>query len=111
MRLAGACHVTYDKERVVGLLQHPILGHRVLDLVLLDDDFLLEDLDGEELAGGLLAAQNDLSERSLAEDFQKLKVLQCLERSERSINCPDLFDTTMQLTTFVFPLTLPVDVP
>lgn len=68
MRL-GACHVTHDEEGMVGLLQHPVLGHRVLDLVFLDDDFLLEDLDGEELAGGLLAAQNDLPEGSLAEDF------------------------------------------
>lgn len=79
MRLAGACHVTYDEEGVVGLLQHPVLGHRVLDLVLLDDDFLLQDLDGEELAGGLLAAQNDLPKGSLAEDLQELEVLKCLE--------------------------------
>lgn len=71
---AGAFHVTYDEEGVVGLLQHPVLGHRVLDFVFLDDDLLLQDFDGEQLARGLLAAQDDLPEGSLAQDLQELEV-------------------------------------
>lgn len=49
------------------------------DLVLLDDDFLLEDLDGVQVVGGLLATQDHLAEGALAQDLDELKVFQRLE--------------------------------
>ena len=61
------------------LLQHVLLCERVRHLVLLDDDLLLEDLDGVQVVGGLLAAQDHLAERALTEDLDEFKVLQGLQ--------------------------------
>lgn len=76
----AATDCTHDQERVICFPQDAVLGHGVLDLALLDDNFLLEDLDREKLAGSLFAAQNDFPERATSEHFEKLKVLQCLQR-------------------------------
>ena len=40
-----------------------------------DNDRLLQDLDGIELAGGLLPAQDHFAECPLTQDLQELKVL------------------------------------
>ena len=64
---------------MLGLLEDVLLGECVRDLVLLDDDLLLEDLDGVEVVGGLLAAENDLAKRPLAQDLDELKVFECLK--------------------------------
>ena len=64
---------------MLGLLEDVLLGECVRDLVLLDDDLLLEDLDGVEVVGGLLAAENDLAKRPLAQDLDELKVFERLK--------------------------------
>ena len=64
---------------MLGLLEDVLLGECVRDLILLDDDLLLEDLDGVEVVGGLLAAENDLAKRPLAQDLDELKVFECLK--------------------------------
>lgn len=70
----GFRNVTHDEKRMVGLPEHPVLGHRVLHLALLDDDLLLEDLDGVQFGSGLFAAQDHLAIGTASEDFQELKV-------------------------------------
>lgn len=59
---------------MVGLSQHPVLGHRVLHLALLDDYLLFEDLDGVEFGSGLFAAQDHLAVGTSPKDFQELKI-------------------------------------
>jgi DNA-binding HxlR family transcriptional regulator len=71
---------------VLGLLQDVLLGERVCHLVLLDDDLLLEDLDGVQVVGGLLAAQDHLAERALAQHLDELEVLQRLEREKKRLD-------------------------
>lgn len=59
---------------MVGLSQHPVLGHRVLHLAFLNDDLLLEDLDGVEFGSGLFAAQDHLAIGTTSKYFQELKI-------------------------------------
>lgn len=59
---------------MVGLPEHPVLGHRVLHLALLDDDLLLENLDGVQLGSGLFAAEDHLAVGTTSKDFQELEV-------------------------------------
>jgi hypothetical protein len=54
---------------MICFLENAILGHCVFNFVFLYDDFLLEDLDGEELARILFTAQNHFAEGAFAEDF------------------------------------------
>lgn len=54
---------------MVGFLEDTILSHGVLHLILLNDNFLFQNLDCEKLSRGLLAAQNDLSECAFAQNF------------------------------------------
>lgn len=63
---------------MIRLLENAILGHRVLNFIFLNDDFLLQDLDGKKLSSCLLATENDFAKCSLAEHFQELEVLQSL---------------------------------
>lgn len=56
---------------------------KVLDLYLLDDHLLLQDLDGVQAVGSLLAAQDHFAEGALAEHFEELKVVQCLRWEKR----------------------------
>ena len=58
-RLKTAVHL--DEER--GLVchgEHPLLDHGALDVVVLDDDVLLQDLDGVQLVGALPLGQHNL---------------------------------------------------
>ena len=79
------------------LLQDVLLRERVRHLVLLDDDLLLEDLDGVEVVGGLLATQDHLAEGALAQHFDELKVLQGLEQRG------NIFRKSDNVRKFVFP--------
>ena len=57
--LKTAVHL--DEER--GLVchgEHPLLDHGALDVVVLDDDVLLQDLDGVQLVGALSLGQHHL---------------------------------------------------
>ncbi len=75
--LGLVARVERGQERVVGRQgQDPLLGHRALDVVVLDDHVLLEDLDGEHLLRVLLLGQHDLAERPLAQDLQEAEVFQ-----------------------------------
>lgn len=56
------------------LLEHILLGKGVSDLVLSYDDFLLQDLHGVQVVGGLFTAQDDLAKGTLAQDLDELKV-------------------------------------
>ena len=57
--LKTAVHL--DEERgLVGHGEHPLLDHGALDVVVLDDDVLLQDLDGVQLVGALSLGQHDL---------------------------------------------------
>lgn len=71
---------------MVGALEDAVLGHRVRHLVLLHDHLLFEDLDRVQLGGRLLAAQDHLAERALAEDLQELEVFQRLGEGKDQIN-------------------------
>ena len=71
-----------QQERVLGLLQHVLLRERVRHLLLLDDDLLLQDLDGVQVVGRLLAAEDHLAERALAEGLDELEVFQRLRRTK-----------------------------
>ena len=55
---------------------HSLFRHGALDVVVLDDDVLLEDLDGEDLLAVLLFRQHDLAEGPLPQDLQEPEVLQ-----------------------------------
>lgn len=54
---------------MLGSPQDAVLSHCVLDLALLNDDLLLQYLDGVQLGSQLLAAQNDLAVGSAAKNF------------------------------------------
>ena len=63
------------QERVVGRQgQDALLRHGALDVVVLDDDVLLEDFDGEHLLGVAFLSQHHFAERAFAQDFQKPKI-------------------------------------
>lgn len=66
---------------MLGFLEHAVLGDGVRDLVLLDDEVLLEDLHGVQLARALLAAQHHLAERALAQHLHELELLQRLQHA------------------------------
>ena len=67
------------------LLQDILFRESVSDLVLLDNDFFLQDLDGVEVIRGFLAAQNDFPKGSLSEHFDELKVFQGLETERGAV--------------------------
>ena len=64
-----------DYEGMTDGLEDPVLRQRVLHLVLLEDEVLLEDLHGVHPPRGLLATQDNLAESSPAEDLEELEVL------------------------------------
>ena len=49
-----------EEGRLEGEREHPLLDHGALDVVVLDDDVLLEDLDGVQLVRALPLGQHDL---------------------------------------------------
>jgi len=55
-------------------LENTTLGQGVGHLVLLDDDLLFENFNSVQLGGGLLAAQDNLTEGALAEHLEELKI-------------------------------------
>lgn len=56
--------------------QDPLLCHRALDVLVLQDHVLLQYLDGVHVTCGLLLGQYDLAEAALAEDFDEVEVFQ-----------------------------------
>ena len=66
---------------MTGALQDPVLSLRVGHLVLGDDDVLPEDLDGVQVAGALLTAQDHLAEGALTQHLEELEVVECLKQS------------------------------
>ncbi len=88
---------THDEERVVGGLEDAVLGHGVGHFVLGDDHLLLEDLDGVQVAGALLSAQDHFAERSFAQHLDELKVLQRLRTRK-----PTRFNPTTSTTPTTF---------
>lgn len=62
-----------------GGLKDPVFCHGVLHLVLLDDHLLLQNLDGVQVVGRLLAAQDHLPKCSLSKNFQELEIFEGLK--------------------------------
>lgn len=54
--------------------QHPLLDHRALDIVVLNDDVLLQDFDGEQIVSALAFGQHHFPERALAQHHQKIEI-------------------------------------
>jgi hypothetical protein len=81
---------THREERVLGFLEHAVFGDGVRDLVFLDDEVLLEDLHGVQLAGALLARQHHLPERAFAQHLHELELLQGL-RKQHTLRAYDTF--------------------
>mmetsp|Transcript_9518 Transcript_9518/g.15582 ORF Transcript_9518/g.15582 Transcript_9518/m.15582 type:complete len:287 (+) Transcript_9518:501-1361(+) len=67
--------VEVDEEGVAELLQNALLGARVLEFVSLDNRLLVEDLHGVDLSCVLLLHLHHLSEASLSNHAQGLKVI------------------------------------
>ena len=57
-------------------LEDGVLSEGVANLLLLQDDVLLENLDGKQLACALLATKHHLAKGALAKHLEDLKVLQ-----------------------------------
>ena len=91
---------------MLGLLQDVLLGECVRDLVLLDNDLLLEDLDGVEVVCGLFAAEDDFAEGALAQNLDELKVLQCLRTKKRFKFQGNLNQILSVVSTYDFALSL-----
>ena len=53
-----------EEGRLEGEREHPLLDHGALDVVVLDDDVLLEDLDGVQLVRALPLGQHDLENKT-----------------------------------------------
>ena len=66
-----------------GWLQDTIFCHCVLDFILLDDNLFLEDLDGVQVTGRFLTAQDNLTKSTLAKHFQKLEIFKCLNENSQ----------------------------
>jgi len=88
-------------------LENTTLGQGVGHLVLLDNDLLFENFNSVQLGGGLLAAQDNLTEGALAEHLEELKILQSLQRDNESV-LSQYWPVTVLLTTFLTPLLLQV---
>lgn len=56
--------------------EHAIFRLSVCNFVLLNNHFLLQDLDGVQFARRFFPAQNHFSKRPFAQHFQKLKAFQ-----------------------------------
>ena len=61
---------------LVGDEEHALLALGALDLVVLDDEFLLEHLDGVQLLRRLGLGQHDLAEVAFAQHRQEVEVLE-----------------------------------
>lgn len=64
----------YEEWRLAGLRQHPLLHHRALDVVVLNDDVLFENFDCVKLVGAFAFGQHHLAERALSEDHQEVEI-------------------------------------
>lgn len=58
-----------EERGLVGHGEHSLLNHGALDVVVLDDDVLLEDLDGVELVGALSLSQHHLRKEEEVQYF------------------------------------------
>ncbi len=67
-----------QQKGVVRPLKHPFFSHCVLHFIFLDDHFLLEDFHCIQLVCCLLTAQNHFPKRTFAQNFEELKVFECL---------------------------------
>ena len=65
----------YKERRFLRQSKNPLLDHGTVDVVVLDDDVLLEDLDGVQLIRPLPLRQHHLAEGALAQDHQVVEVL------------------------------------
>ena len=82
----------YKERRLLSQGQHPLLHHGTVDIIILNDDVLLQNLDGIKLVRALSLGQHDLrdkvfplltvfiiyshlSEGSLAKNHQVIKIL------------------------------------
>ena len=54
---------SHEERWLVREGEHPLLHHRALDVVVLDDDVLLEDLDGVQLVRAFALGQQNLKIR------------------------------------------------
>jgi len=61
-------------------LQDTVLCERMINFVLLDDNFLPQDFDGVEEFGFLVTTKNDLPKCSLSQQFEKFEILKSLQR-------------------------------
>lgn len=76
---------THNEEGMVSGAEDPVLGLCMGHFVLLDNHFLLQDLDRVQLGSGLFAAQDDLTKGTLAQHLQELKVFKCLEEIKEQL--------------------------
>ena len=65
----------YKKRRLLCQSKHSLLNHGTVNIIVLDDDVLLEDLNGVQLIRSLPLCQHDLAEGALAQDHQVVEVL------------------------------------
>ena len=49
-----------EERRLLGQSEDPLLNHGTVDVIVLDDDVLLEDLDGVKLVSPLSLSQHNL---------------------------------------------------
>ena len=71
--------VQVEKEGMTFLVcnqEHTLFGLGALYFIILDDEFLLQNLDGIQLAGALGFSQHDLSEVTLSENSKEVEVIQ-----------------------------------
>ena len=65
---------THYEERMSCWLEDPIFCHRVLNFILLDDDFFLENFNCIKVIRRLLTTENHFSKSTLSQNFQELEI-------------------------------------
>ena len=81
---------THYEERMPRGLENPIFCHRVLNFILLDDDFFLENFNCIKVIRRLLTTENHFSKSTLSQNFEELEIFKGLKRRQL------LFDEMVQ---------------
>ena len=82
--------ITHYEERMPRWLENPIFCHRVLNFILLDDDFFLENFNCIKVIRRLLTTENHFSKSTLSQNFEELEIFKGLKRRQL------LFDEMVQ---------------
>ena len=70
---------THYEERMSCWLEDPIFCHRVLNFILLDDDFFLENFNCIKVIWRLLTTENHFSKSTLSQNFKELEIFKGLK--------------------------------